>query len=210
MTTAKQPSYGWSSANAPHSCNYISAEVVAVIKQLGVSRVLDLGSGNGVLCGALAAAGLNVAGVERDRDGVDISRLAYPSVRFHQFAIEDDPDRLLAVESPFDAVVSTEVIEHLYAPQLLPAYAAKVLTPAGRLILTTPYHGYLKNLALAVADKWDHHHTVLWTGGHIKFFSKKTLTALLADHGFVVEQFVGVGRMPYLWKSMLVVARRSA
>ena len=210
MKIIEQPSYGWSSAKAPHSCDYLSAQVVRVIKKLGVSRVLDLGSGNGVLCGALFDMGVKVVGIERDQGGVDISRRTYPAVKFHRFAVEDDPNRLLAEESPFDAVVSTEVIEHLYSPHLLPAYAAKVLKPAGRLILTTPYHGYLKNLALAVADKWDHHHTVLWSGGHIKFFSRSTLTALLAEHGFTVEQFIGVGRMPYLWKSMLIVARRSA
>ena len=184
--------------------------MVSTVRQLGVGRVLDLGSGNGVLCGALSQAGVDVVGVERDQAGVEISRSAYPAVRFHRFAVEDDPGELLAKESSFDAVVSTEVIEHLYAPHLLPQYAAKVLKPAGRLILTTPYHGYLKNLALAVADKWDHHHTVLWQGGHIKFFSRRTLTDLLAAHGFVVEQFVGIGRMPYLWKSMLIVARRPA
>lgn len=110
MTTTKQSSYGWSTTTAPHSCNYITTEVVDVIKQLGVGRVLDLGSGNGALCGALAEAGASVVGVERDQSGVEIARLAYPSVRFHRFAVEDDPDQLLAVESPFDAVVSTEVI----------------------------------------------------------------------------------------------------
>lgn len=208
MTRVEQPSYGWSSAKAPHTYDYLTKEVVAVIKRLGVSRILDLGSGNGALCGALAEAGVNVVGVERDQGGVEISQRTYPPIRFHRFAIEDDPGQLLAVEEPFDAVVSTEVIEHLYSPHLLPSYAAKVLSPSGHLILTTPYHGYLKNVALAVADKWDHHHTVLWSGGHIKFFSRKTLTALLADHGFVVEQFVGVGRLPYLWKSMMVVARK--
>ena len=146
MTHVEQSSYGWSTAQAPHSCDYLATEVVAVIKRLGVSRVLDLGSGNGVLCGALAEAGVDIVGVERDQDGVDISRVGYPLVRFHRFAIEDDPAELLAAESLFDAVVSTEVIEHLYSPHLLPAYAATALTPSGRRILTTPHRGYLKNL----------------------------------------------------------------
>jgi len=43
-------------------------------------------------------------------------------------------------------------------------------------------------------------------GGHIKFWSRATLTALLAEEGFTVAHFEGAGRLPYLWKSMVVVA----
>jgi len=75
------------------------------------------------------------------------------------------------------------------------------------LVISTPYHGYIKNLALSVFDKWDSHHTPLWHGGHIKFWSRKTLTQLLEDNGFKVIGFSGVGRIPYLWKSMILIAK---
>ena len=78
---------------------------------------------------------------------------------------------------------------------------------SGTLIITTPYHGYFKNLALAAAGKLDGHFTVLWDGGHIKFFSRRTLTALLELEGFEVTAFCGAGRWPYLWKSMVLAAR---
>ena len=85
---------------------------------------------------------------------------------------------------------------------------AWVLKPGGYLLVTTPYHGYLKNLALSVFGKWDKHHTALWHGGHIKFWSQATLTQLLSENGFRVDNFFGVGRLPYLWKSMVLVARK--
>ena len=100
-------------------------------------------------------------------------------------------------------------VEHLFSPHLLPAFAAGALRDGGFLIVTTPYHGSLKNLALALLDKWDHHHTVLWHGGHIKFFSRQTLTRLLEANRFRVVGFSGVGRLPYLWKSMVLIARKS-
>ena len=53
-------------------------------------------------------------------------------------------------------------------------------------------------------NKWDDHHTVLWDDGHIKFWSKKTLTKLLEEFGFTVTNFKGAGRLPYLWKSMVI------
>lgn len=202
------PDYGWNSL-APHSCAYLAPAVLALLAQMKVRRVLDVGAGNGSLCAALAAAGYEAVGMEPDAGGVAIARAAQPQVRFHCLGVDSDPASLLATEALFDAVISTEVVEHLYAPRQLPAYAHAVLRPGGCLIVSTPYHGYLKNLALSVLDKWDHHHTALWQGGHIKFWSRATLTQLLQEAGFDVTAFHGVGRLPYLWKSMVLMARRS-
>ena len=82
-------------------------------------------------------------------------------------SVYDDPTSLDVHR--FDAVTSTEVIEHLFSPRSLPRFAARVLLPAGYLILSTPYHGYIKNLALSITGKWDRHFSPLWDGGHIKF-----------------------------------------
>jgi len=64
----------------------------------------------------------------------------------------------------------------------------------------------LKNVALALAGKMDDHYTALVDGEHIKFWSRKTLTTLLEEFDFRVTDFRGAGRLPYLWKSMLVRA----
>lgn len=108
----------------------------------------------------------------------------------------------------FDAVVSSDVIEHLYRPAALIETAAAMLKPGGYLIIGTPYHGYLKNLAISILGKWDSHHGVHWNGGHIKFFSERTLHRLVVEHGFEQTQFHFFGRMPWLWKHMICVARR--
>jgi len=200
--------YGWNTSAGPQSCDYLGPAIEDALTRLGVRRVLDLGCGNGALAGQLARAGFDVVGVEYDAEGVAIARAAWPGLRFYNFGVQDDPGTLLAEEAPFDCVVSTEVIEHLYSPHLLPRFAHAVLKPGGKLVLTTPYHGYLKNLALAVAGKWDRHLTALWHGGHIKFWSRATLSALLQGEGFEVTGFRGVGRLPWLWKSMVLTAVR--
>ena len=200
--------YGWSDGTAPHSTGYIAPVVLRVLRDLGARRVLDLGAGNGSFSARLSAAGHDVVGVEVDPQGVAIARGTHKGLRFHQYSVDDAPAQLLRHETVFDAVVSTEVIEHLYAPHHLVQYAHAVLRDDGWLIVTTPYHGYLKNLALSIAGRWDHHHTSLWLGGHVKFFSRTTLSSLLHAHGFEVVRFVGIGRLPLLWKSMLLVARK--
>jgi hypothetical protein len=82
------------------------------------------------------------------------------------------------------------------------------LRPGGRIVLSTPYHSYLKNLALAVSGKLDAHFTVLWDGCYIKFFSRRTLGTILIEPGFVDLRFTGAGRRPCLWKSFVASARR--
>lgn len=200
--------YGWESVAGPESCGYIAPEVLRILKSLGVKRVCDLGSGNGVLVAAVRQAGYYASGVEYDKEGVALSQKNYPGINFYNLGVQDDPAQMLASEGqPFDAVVSTEVIEHLFSPHLLPIFARQLVPKGGYLVISTPYHGYLKNLALSVFNKWDKHHTVLWHGGHIKFWSRNTLTQLLEGNGFKVVGFHGAGRFPFLWKSMILVAQ---
>ncbi len=77
------------------------------------------------------------------------------------------------------------------------------------MIFTTPYHGYVKNLALSIVNGWDRHFSVQWDEGHVKYFSVKTLSELLTSEGLKVINFKFAGRLPLLWKSMICVAQYS-
>jgi 2-polyprenyl-3-methyl-5-hydroxy-6-metoxy-1,4-benzoquinol methylase len=191
---------------APHSADYVTGPVVEFCRQLGARRILDVGCGNGALCGVLVKNGFEATGCEPTEKGVALAREAFPQIRFLRAGIDDD--ELAAVGGDFDVVIATEVIEHLYLPGALPRFARRVLRPGGHLILSTPYHGYLKNLVISVLGKWDSHFGPLWDGGHVKFWSRRTLSQLLGAAGFTVTDFMGVGRFPYLWKSMIMVARK--
>jgi 2-polyprenyl-3-methyl-5-hydroxy-6-metoxy-1,4-benzoquinol methylase len=103
-------------------------------------------------------------------------------------------------------VVSLEVVEHLFYPKRLFEQSRKILVNGGALIVSTPYHGYLKNLALSLTNGWDAHFSVHWDGGHIKFFSKKTLVNMASREGFANIRFYSVGRLPGLWKSIIMIA----
>jgi len=54
----------------------------------------------------------------------------------------------------------------------------------------------------------DSHFGALWEGGHIKFFSLKTMRELLETAGLEVLRIDRVGRIGPLAKSMVVTARR--
>jgi 2-polyprenyl-3-methyl-5-hydroxy-6-metoxy-1,4-benzoquinol methylase len=169
------------------------------------TRVLDAGCGNGALAAEYLRLGCTVVGVDLSESGIAQARRAHPAGRFERMDIDDGILGRLG-EAPFDLVVGTEVIEHLYDPRRYVRGCFAALKPSGRLVLTTPYHGYFKNLAIALLGRWDAHADPLWDGGHIKLWSKATLRRLLAEAGFVNLRFRGAGRVPALWKTLAVAA----
>ena len=205
--TNRVETYGWDSDRGTHSCDDLAPAVLVRLRQLHPQNVIDLGAGNGALCRSMADAGYAVVGIEPDAAGVEIARRQCPEAQIYRLGVDDAPDAVLCDHPDgFDVAVSTEVLEHLYDPRRLPAFAHAVLRRDGHLLMTTPYHGYLKNLAISVVGGWDRHADPLWEGGHIKFFSRRTVTRLLNEAGFRVVSFSGVGRLPYLWKSMVILA----
>ncbi|XZN99792.1 MAG: hypothetical protein ACM65L_14680 [Microcoleus sp.] len=62
----------------------------------------------------------------------------------------------------------------LYPKELVKA-AKKCLKPGGTLIISTPYHGSLKNLILAITGKMNNHFTVLWDNDRVNSFRLKLL-----------------------------------
>ncbi len=197
--------YGWRDSKGKPSQSYLAAPIRDTLTELNARRVLDVGCGNGALPHWLQSCGFNITGCDVDDAGVVIAQSGKSGAVFKQVGIYDPPARL--DQSGFDAVYSTEVIEHLFSPAALPRFARAVLKPGGHLIVTTPYHGYLKNVLITMSGKWDSHHMPLWEGGHIKFWSRRTLSALLEGNGFEIVGFKGAGRIYGLWKSMILVAR---
>jgi 2-polyprenyl-3-methyl-5-hydroxy-6-metoxy-1,4-benzoquinol methylase len=167
--------------------------------------ILDIGCGNGSLVRYLIDRRFTVTGIDPSESGINNARSILPQSKFYCMGVYDDPQKI--EETDFDVVIATEVIEHLFYPRELLRFAKAKLKKNGLLLLSTPYHGYVKNLVLSITGKWDRHHTPLWDGGHIKFWSKNTLSRLLTEEGFAVENFVGCGRIPCLWKSMILSSR---
>ena len=168
-------------------------------------RLFELGSGNGSVANALTELGWDVTGVDPSTEGIAQAQAAYPELKLATGSAYDD---LAGQYDRFPVVLSLEVVEHVYAPRDYARTLFDLLSGGGTAILSTPYHGYWKNLALALTGKMDAHFTALWDHGHIKFWSRRTLSELLREAGFVDIRFERVGRVPALAKSMIAVARK--
>ena len=185
--------------------NYILPTVLKVLEAGASKRVFDLGFGNGSTAGYLAKKGYDVTGVDPSEQGVRHARQTYPDLRLEEGSAYED---LASRFGAFPSVVSLEVVEHVFLPRDYARTLYSLVEPGGVAIISTPYHGYLKNLALALSGKMDAHFTALWDYGHIKFWSERTLGILLREAGFNEVTFHRVGRIPALAKSMIAVARR--
>jgi 2-polyprenyl-3-methyl-5-hydroxy-6-metoxy-1,4-benzoquinol methylase len=198
---------GYSAEKADRADAYLWSPVLRELSSLPAgSRLLDAGCGNGFFAKQLHDKGFDVVGLDSEDSGITHARRLCPDVRFEVASVYDDFASLFGRH--FDAVVSLEVIEHLVDPRTFVARVQESLRPNGKFILSTPYHGYLKNLVIALCGRFDAHVDPLWVGGHVKFWSRKTLTALLNEQGFHVDSFVGAGRLPGLWKSMILTCSR--
>jgi SAM-dependent methyltransferase len=98
--------------------------------------VLDAGCGVGYGSAYLAETARKVVGVDRSAEALDHARREYsrPNVEF----VEGDLLELPLPKAAFDVVCAFEAIEHLDDQRGFLAEAARVLRPAGTLLVSTP------------------------------------------------------------------------
>jgi 2-polyprenyl-3-methyl-5-hydroxy-6-metoxy-1,4-benzoquinol methylase len=192
---------------------YIVPVIIKILKELNLpsdAKILDAGCGGGYFLNELYKLGYKeIYGFDASFSGIKIAKRNFPhlSDRLHLHNVYEQ-NLPVDIPSEYDVVISMEVIEHLYSPEKYIQNIHRWLKENGILIITTPYHGYLKNLVIALLNKFDTHFNPLWEGGHIKFFSKKSLIELLMKNKFDILKFRGAGRLPFLWKSMIIVSRK--
>lgn len=166
--------YGYKTSNNACTYEYLAMNVKNFLSIQRNKTIIDVGCGNGWLASYLISQGFNVYGTDASVTGIEISKQKYPDRFFIQdISTESLPKELVNIK--FDTIISTEVIEHLYNPRKFIAFCKQILelNEGGELILSTPYHGYLKNLVLALSGKMDDHFTVLWDGGILNFGHSK-------------------------------------
>ena|SRR5882724_839419 len=178
--------------------------VEAALSVLGTTqkRVLDFGCCVGAASRMFVDAGHRVVGVDISEAAIKRARGLIPAAAFEIIISES---RLPFCDGSFDACFASEVAEHLFDVRGWMREIHRVLAEDGLFLLTTPYHGWLKNVLIATLC-FDKHYSP--DGEHIRFFSMTSLRACLDEEGFRVEKINGIGRIHWLWKSMFVSARR--
>jgi len=112
----------------------------------------------------------------------------YPDVSFF---VQDLSDPIAAESKTFDALWCSDELAHLRDPAYAINEFYRVLKPGGRLLITVPYHGLLKNIRIALFN-WNEHFAA--DNPHIRFFTVKMLAGLVKKAGFRNIQVETCGR----------------
>src|SRR5215472_9284415 len=105
-----------------------------------LSRVLDVGCGEGRFAAELAQAGMTVVGVDVAEEPVRRARARHPCLDLRIVPAED---RWPLVDASFDVVWAGETIEHVADTGGWLSEVRRVLRPGERLQMSTPAHGRL-------------------------------------------------------------------
>lgn len=97
------------------------------------AAVLDVGTGTGIVLGALASAAARLAGCDRSMGMMRLARSRLPAA----WLVSADASALPFVDGSFDAVTASFVVSHLDDPQSGLREALRVLKPGGRFGMTS-------------------------------------------------------------------------
>jgi 2-polyprenyl-3-methyl-5-hydroxy-6-metoxy-1,4-benzoquinol methylase len=174
------------------------------------AKILDVGCGNGVISRHLGRLGFNVLGIDVSEKTIETARslTSLPNVRF----ITKSAEELVASGEKYDAVICSEVLEHLHDPGALLSVLHQSLADGGKLIVTVPNgKGPRESFVTRPILKMRRNNSFLWRAiqklkkslgysgttvqsaaedlDHIQFFTRKDLEQLSQSHGFRITGF---------------------
>jgi SAM-dependent methyltransferase len=143
-------------------------------------RVLDLGCGTGSLGRALKA-----------RQIVEVTGVTYSSTeaeraRHHlDRVIVSDLNTFNPIElGPFDCIVCSHILEHLYWPEQVLRVLARLLEPGGRLFVALPNPLVWRQRVRFLRGEFRYTDGGLMDRTHFRFFDWTSARALVAGAGF--------------------------
>jgi 2-polyprenyl-3-methyl-5-hydroxy-6-metoxy-1,4-benzoquinol methylase len=149
----------------------------------GRKSVLDVGCATGFLAEALVERGCVVSGIDYDADAAEQARQY-----LDQLVVGDLNELDLAEEfggRTFEVIILGDVLEHLVDPAVVLAGLVGLLAPGGSVVISVPNvaHGSVR-LAL-LQGSWDYRELGLMDRTHIRFFTRRTLLAMLRVAGLI-------------------------
>jgi len=190
----------------PHSSHSV------ILRWLGEGRgrrLLDVGAADGMLSRQLTQRGWRVTAIEGD------PALAQAGARHCERMIPVNLDREIPVgEGPFDVIVYGDVLEHLVDPLRVLVELDRCLVPGGFVIISVPNIAHLWIRLLLLVGRFDYLDRGILDHSHLRFFTERSLRAMLADAGLTIGRFTATPAplyqiLPVSWHRQWVAATHS-
>ena len=198
--------YKWEHSHEDNSFHYLIKSINKImLNDIKIKKnYLDIGCGNGFLTKEISKNFKNTEAIDTSKSAIEFAKKDYDGeINF----LNSDIENFKSTKN-YDVITLIEVIEHLYSPITTIRKIREIMNKDTILIVSTPYHGYLKNLTITLFNKFDNHVNPLWDHGHIKFWSVNTLSKLFIENGFKVQKITFSGRFFPLSKSMIFLIEK--
>ena len=147
-------------------------------------RILDLGCGGGQNGDLLKRAGARwVGGVERDAGACAEARMRLDRV-LEADLTSFDPASFGPEQ--FDAILASDVLEHVQCPEEVLRRAVEHLRPGGLVVASIPNVAHVYVFANLLLKRWPRKDSGIFDRTHIRFFAKRDMIALLRCNGLRV------------------------
>lgn len=163
--------------------------------------VLDAGCGNGYLLFQLRKRFKRLIGLEYSPHRLEQARLNLTGLPFEPLLGSAEAMTEIGTGT-LDCVVSADTIEHIPDVYAASREIFRVLRPGGLLILNTPNIASLPKRLRLLCGRFPSTSQpdeglgsdVLFDGGHLHYFTFRSLARLLEKAGFSIERRLGYGR----------------
>lgn len=157
-------------------------EVIGSVPE-NAQRVLDVGGGEGGFLAALKESrGCETHLAEFSAEACEKARVKVDRVWEGDFARTDFSGEL------FDCITFLDVLEHTERPEKWLAKAAALLRPNGVVVVSIPNVGHWSVIADLLEGRWDYCPVGIHCITHVRFFTRHSVTALLAHAGLEIDR----------------------
>lgn len=179
--------------------------VKRIIPKKGALTLLDYGCGIGTYVSQILKINpkINIIGMDISDRAIKIIKKKFPKGTFF---VQTEEKKFPVRNNTVDFILAMDVIEHVFDAQTLFGQFHHALKPGGKIFISTPYHGFIKNLCIVLLgfDKaFDP------TAAHIRFFSVNSLRSLLEKKGFKILKVGFFGRFFPVSRGMYMLAEKA-
>lgn len=194
----------WEKVDRLNDYSYKAALIKKLVpKELNL-EVLDFGCGKGIFIKDILSINpsLKITGVDISNLAVSYARKKIPKQKFY---VITEGEKLPFEDKSFDFIFALDVFLHIYDTELIFNELSRVLKPKGRLLITVPYYGFLKNIVIALIGFDEVYNP---RNGSIRFYTKKNLINEINSAGLIPITFGYFGRFYPFSNGMYAVVQK--